>query len=297
MEVEQNQAVPAATDVSQTSGSAPIASTAQKAPRSSLSMLAVGAILGLLFVGLVAAVFGVAYVILRKDDSKIVNNEQNAEDEDVENEGIEDKSTGGDETTDSTDSAKTPVLSEATDGDSWTFPTGIFGDDYTYVRYLCDGYAGMDPDYYYMDVEYPSYVTVTTDWLGVGSLGKCDLQFAYGTSMMRMQFNVGEAYPVNLLPGYQDIRTVGGKTLYKTAMELNGGYYSYSYVTAIDDADCDGGEMLPELTAPCASPIHPFLPGATMVSVMIPETTGASERGDIVDLFDDLAQRMHGAEN
>jgi hypothetical protein len=273
-----------------------------KPPRKPMSIV-LGVIVGLVISGIVV---GAGAILLWKfyspggDDTDADSEEDVAEDE-VTDEGDTEDDTDVSDGTDTDADADPdpdvePELSEATDDDPWLFPAGIF-DTYTYVRYICDGYAGMDPDLYFMDVEYSDSVIVTTDWRGVGSLGECDLQFAYGDSYMHLQFNVGEAYPRTIDAGYEELLTVDGSTLIRTAMTLSGGEYSYSYMVKQADADCVPNVFDPELAPPCALPVHPFLPGATMVGVSIPETTGLSERGDIVDLFDDIAKRMHGDEN
>lgn len=283
--------------------------TVAKKPKGKGILIAV--IIGMiLLLGLAAGAFGAWWYFSDRGDGDTEEDvTADIEDEDAdtdEEESDEDEDADADEETDEdgTDEDddeviipdEEPLLSEATDDDSWTFPTGIF-DSYTYLRTLCDSYGGFDPDVYYMDVEYPDYVSLTTNWNSTDINPDCHLQFTYGTSMMRVQFDVGEGYPVNLAAGYQELLTVGGETLIRTATTLAEGMYGYSYMTKQADADCAPSEMIPELSAPCALPIHPFLPGATMIYVAIPESTGLSERGDIIDLFDDIALRMHGGDN
>ena len=267
------------------------------------SKLVLGLVVGVfvLLVALVAAVFGVVYLMSeRNEDAEdedsteeiVVEDEEEEEDEEELEEEEEVVVTEPEED----DAGGTPVLSEATDDDTWLFPSGIF-DEYTYLRTICDGYAGFDPDVYFMDVEYPDTVTLSTNWNSSAVNPDCHLQFTYDTSMMRVQFDVGEAYPRTLTAGFQELMTEGGETLVRTSMSLAEGMYGYSYYTKMADAECAPSEMIPDLAAPCALPIHPYLPGATMIYVAIPESTGLSERGDIIDLFDDIAKRMHGGEN
>lgn len=166
-------------------------------------------------------------------------------------------------------------------------------DEYISQHLLCSGYEGNPDDYYYFDFTYPAFVTVV---IGSEALGgdECSVEFSYEGSIMWEQFDVGEAYPRTLEPGYEELLESGGRILVRTSIEMYDGDHSYSYGWKQDDANCAPSEFDPELSAPCALPIHPFAPGATMVGVTIPGTVGASELSDIVEMFDGIALSMTG---
>ncbi len=230
---------------------------------------------------LTAAVFG--YLYLTND---VENERTEAEHED----------NNGDRSTE--DSNRSNVEDESESGDSNNTGDGDENENYISQRYECSAYASLDQEKEgYMVIVYPESVELKES---ENPNADCDLTLKYKGAQMTIAYTVGEAYPRNLDKDYVTIKEEDGITLVRNPLRLveegdtgNERYYT-RYIELLDESECQPNELFGDLRPPCGLRANPFVTNSGLFSLEVPKDTPASEREDIVEVFDEVARRSYG---